>query len=75
MSIPGSTLLLFQPGMGRFYYSYFDSMNGLIIAESIFELGIGKCSREQYPPAARSCYLSKAGTLSGLKLVYAYHVY
>ena len=64
---PGSTLLLFHQGMDRFYYSCFDFMNWLFISESIFRLEISKCSREQYPPATRPCYISKAGTLSGLE--------
>ena len=29
-------------------------------------MGIGKCSGEQYPPAACSCYISNAGTLPAL---------
>ena len=44
----------------------FDLMNVFIITESTLRLEISKCSGEQYPPAARSCYISKAGTLSGL---------
>ena len=40
--------------------------NKQLVAESIFRLGIGKCSREQYPRAARSCYISKEGTLYAL---------
>ena len=64
---PGSSLLLFHQGMDRFHYSYFDLMNWLFISESIFSLGISKYSREQYPHATRSCYISKAGTLSGLE--------
>ena len=66
MSIPGSALLLFQPGMNRFTIHIFDLMNDFNITESTLRLEIGKCSGEQYPPAACSCYISKAGTLSGL---------
>lgn len=60
-----STFIL--PRYWPFLWFMFSFNDWLFIAESIFSMAIGKFSGEQYPSAARSCYISKTGTVSGLE--------